>query len=305
MGSRSRRAQGTRSRGNRSIEHAYTIASGRIAIESPVTPEDSRILDSHRIETPPSVVAGDGVVNADLSDIRPNGWFTVSLRFPAHAVVTAQPQWRQHDEHLAALAPRWALAAGIVLVLSLVLVVAVRRSSPAPLPPPVESTVSSAPAPLAPAFAASLAANGRTPPASAMATLMDLATHIEVLEDVRRRASVDPEKKFLQALIQTAVALHHHSTGNVVGCKSLMARALRNFSGYPEGFCGVELEHLRAALGEWQQALAEGGELPPCRDYATESITLTTQPLVGIACETFVPCVVYGLAAVGVRYLVL
>ena len=173
------------------IEHAYTIASGRIAIESPVTPEDSRILDSHRIETPPSVVAGDGVVNADLSDIRPNGWFTVSLRFPAHAVVTAQPQWRQHEEHLAALAPRWALAAGIVLVLSLVLVVAVRRSSPAPLPPPVESTVSSAPAPLAPAFAASLAANGRTPPASAMATLMNLAERgVLVIRELPRRFGV-------------------------------------------------------------------------------------------------------------------
>jgi hypothetical protein len=84
----------------------------------------------------------------------------------------------------------------------------------------------------------------------------------EILEDVWR-ASVDPEKKFLQALIQTAVALHHHSTGNVIGCKSLMARALRNFSGYPEGFCGVELESLRAALAQWQRALAEGSELPP------------------------------------------
>jgi predicted metal-dependent hydrolase len=84
----------------------------------------------------------------------------------------------------------------------------------------------------------------------------------EVLEDVWR-ASTDPEKKFLQALIQTAVALHHHSTGNVVGCRSLMARALRNFQGYPEGFCGVELEPLRAALGEWQQALSERRPLPP------------------------------------------
>jgi predicted metal-dependent hydrolase len=84
----------------------------------------------------------------------------------------------------------------------------------------------------------------------------------EVLEDVWR-ASIDPEKKFLQALIQTAVALHHHSTGNVVGCRSLMARALRNFHGYPEGFCGVELESFRISLSEWQQALAEGSPLPP------------------------------------------
>jgi predicted metal-dependent hydrolase len=84
----------------------------------------------------------------------------------------------------------------------------------------------------------------------------------EVLEDVWR-ASIDPEKKFLQALIQTAVALHHHSTGNVVGCRSLMARALRNFHGYPEGFCGVELESFRISLSEWQHALAEGSPLPP------------------------------------------
>lgn len=84
----------------------------------------------------------------------------------------------------------------------------------------------------------------------------------EILEDVWR-ASVDPEKKFLQALIQTAVALHHHSTGNVVGCQSLMARALRNFKGYPEEYCGVRLEPLRAAMGEWLRALSEGGELPP------------------------------------------
>jgi predicted metal-dependent hydrolase len=83
----------------------------------------------------------------------------------------------------------------------------------------------------------------------------------EVLEDVWR-ASVPPEKKFLQALIQTAVALHHHSTGNVVGCRSLMARALRNFDGYPEGFCGIHLEPLRLSLVEWQQALAEGHQLP-------------------------------------------
>lgn len=83
----------------------------------------------------------------------------------------------------------------------------------------------------------------------------------EVLEDVWR-ASADPEKLFLQALIQTAVALHHHSTGNLIGCQSLMARALRNFHGYPDGFCGVEVEPLRASLSEWGRALAEGGPLP-------------------------------------------
>jgi hypothetical protein len=172
------------------VEHAYRIASSRIAIESPVAPEDSRIIDTHGLEDPPSIVAGDGVVSANVSGIRPNGWFSVSLRFPAQAVVTAQPQWRQHEEHLADLAPRWALAAGIVLVLSLVLAVAMRRSTPAPRPPIVES-VSAVPSPVAPALAAVLIANGRPSPASAMATLMDLAERgVLVIRELPRRFGV-------------------------------------------------------------------------------------------------------------------
>jgi predicted metal-dependent hydrolase len=67
----------------------------------------------------------------------------------------------------------------------------------------------------------------------------------EVLEDVWR-ASADPEKLFLQALIQTAVALHHHSTGNVIGCQSLMARALRNFTDIRTVSVGLRLN--RCAL---------------------------------------------------------
>ncbi len=126
-----------------------------------------------------------------LSGIRPNGWFTVSLRFPADAVVTAPPQWRQREEHLAALAPRWALAAGIVLVTAIGLVVAVRHAAPSPLRPLVESTVSAAPAPLAPALAAVLAANGRSSPGSAMATLMDLAERgVLVIRELPRRFGV-------------------------------------------------------------------------------------------------------------------
>jgi hypothetical protein len=45
----------------------------------------------------------------------------------------------------------------------------------------------------------------------------------EVLEDVWR-AAPERERKFLQGLIQVAVALHHHSRGNLVGCRSLLDR---------------------------------------------------------------------------------
>jgi predicted metal-dependent hydrolase len=84
----------------------------------------------------------------------------------------------------------------------------------------------------------------------------------EVLEDVWRAAPA-PEKLFLQGLIQVAVALHHHRHGNLVGTRSLLARAVRNLSGYPENFGGIQLPQLRHSLAAWQRALAEGSPVPP------------------------------------------
>ena len=61
----------------------------------------------------------------------------------------------------------------------------------------------------------------------------------EVLEDVWR-AAPDGEKKFLQGIIQVAVALYHHGNGNSIGARSVLRRAFRNLSRYPEGFGGVQ-----------------------------------------------------------------
>jgi predicted metal-dependent hydrolase len=84
----------------------------------------------------------------------------------------------------------------------------------------------------------------------------------EVLEDVWRAAPT-ADKKFLQGLIQAAVAFHHHSTGNAVGARSLLARAQRNLSGYPREFRGIPLERLLESLGRWQAALEDGQPVPP------------------------------------------
>ena len=84
----------------------------------------------------------------------------------------------------------------------------------------------------------------------------------EVLEDVWRGAR-NPERKFLQSLIQIAVALHHHSRGNLVGARSLLARATRNLEPYPERFGGVDLRTLRKSLHGWSKALAESRPAPP------------------------------------------
>ena len=228
------------------IEHAYRIASSRIAIESPVAADDSRILDSHKIDNPPSIVGDDGVVKVDLSGVRPNGWFTVSLHFPAGAVVTAPPQWRQREQHLAALAPRWALAAGIVLMTAIGLVVVVRKGAPSPLRPLVESTVSAAPAPLAPALAAVLAANGRSSPGSAMATLMDLAERgVLVIRELPRRFGVRqfelstvPGRHDLAPHEETAVTIAFANGPDPVTlskARARLVRGARRFSSAVEG----------------------------------------------------------------------
>ncbi len=83
----------------------------------------------------------------------------------------------------------------------------------------------------------------------------------EVLEDVWR-AAAEPERKFLQGLIQVAVALHHHSRGNLAGCRSLLDRARRNLGTYPAEYGGVDLDGLRQSVDLWREALHQGCATP-------------------------------------------
>ena len=68
------------------------------------------------------------------------------------------------------------------------------------------------------------------------------------------RESKDPERRWLQGLTQAAVALHHRSTGNVVGAISVMARSIVNLNTSPGHLRGVDIRQLRQDL---ELALAE------------------------------------------------
>ena len=92
----------------------------------------------------------------------------------------------------------------------------------------------------------------------------------EALEDVWRAAPV-PEKKFFQGLIQIAVGLHHYGNGNLVGARSLLARAARNLGAYPETFGGIQLTQLLHCVAEWQQALTDNTPAPPFPKLDLES----------------------------------
>src|ERR1700686_4837385 len=84
----------------------------------------------------------------------------------------------------------------------------------------------------------------------------------EALEDVWR-AAPQAEKKFLQGLIQVAVALYHHGNGNSIGARSVLRRAVSNLSRYPEGYGGIHSAGLLSSISEWQRALDEGTSVPP------------------------------------------
>jgi hypothetical protein len=83
----------------------------------------------------------------------------------------------------------------------------------------------------------------------------------EVWEEVWRDAE-GQEKKFLQGLIQVAVAFHHHSTGNLTGTQSLLRRAAKNLADYPEQFLGIRVPDLLESLAKWQAVLPSGGSKP-------------------------------------------
>jgi predicted metal-dependent hydrolase len=65
----------------------------------------------------------------------------------------------------------------------------------------------------------------------------------------------EPEKTFLQGLIQVAASFHHFQRGNCAGTISLLRSALRRLNGYPEIFAGIAVAPLRGAIHSWLEAL--------------------------------------------------
>ena len=84
----------------------------------------------------------------------------------------------------------------------------------------------------------------------------------EALEDVWRKAPAS-QKKLFQGLVQVALAFHHYSTGNRVGMKSVMGRAMRNMAEARETFSGIRVQPLLETLAAWREALDQGSPLPP------------------------------------------
>ncbi|MGO9323887.1 MAG: DUF309 domain-containing protein [Terracidiphilus sp.] len=72
----------------------------------------------------------------------------------------------------------------------------------------------------------------------------------------------EPEKTFLQALIQITAAFHHLQRENFRGAASLLRRALRRLESFPAAYGGIEVEVVRESVREWLQALDREGGSP-------------------------------------------
>jgi predicted metal-dependent hydrolase len=96
----------------------------------------------------------------------------------------------------------------------------------------------------------------------------------EILEDAWREVPRhSPLRRHLQGLVQLAVAFHHESTGNHVGARSVLERAMRNLNGADSSFPDLDLDRLRAALEDWQKHLAGAAPRPKPPHIATRKPT--------------------------------
>jgi predicted metal-dependent hydrolase len=82
----------------------------------------------------------------------------------------------------------------------------------------------------------------------------------------------EPEKSFLQSLVQVSAAFHHLRRGNRVGAVSLLTRSLRRLDRSPSQFCGIDVERLRQETRAWLAALESGSADLPSAYPALEII---------------------------------
>jgi predicted metal-dependent hydrolase len=77
-----------------------------------------------------------------------------------------------------------------------------------------------------------------------------------------------PEKTFLQALIQVTVALHHMQRGNPLGTTRLLTAALRKLEAYTDDYANIAVTLLRDDIADRLQLLTADPpptHLPPPR----------------------------------------
>jgi len=84
-------------------------------------------------------------------------------------------------------------------------------------------------------------------------------------------AATEPEKTFLQGLIQVAAAFHHYSRGNRKGMESLLEAGLTKLAQFKDGHRGIAVARLRMDAKEWWAAAQDANTAPPQIEFHREA----------------------------------
>ena len=74
-------------------------------------------------------------------------------------------------------------------------------------------------------------------------------------------ASPEPDKTFLQGIIQIAAAFHHYGRGNKRGTRSLLEAGLKRLERFPAVHGQVALESLRVEARAWVEGIRSEKDL--------------------------------------------
>jgi hypothetical protein len=195
------------------VEHAYAIDASRITIHAEEPDADPPKAETHRAVLGYARAIPAGGVDIEAGPIRSNGWIIADVRFGGGRIAATAPQWQQRQNAASALAPRWAMAGGAVLVIGVLILVAVRQAYPSPSIRPDETATTDPPSDIPAAVAAVLANNGRYPRDGAPTTLIDLADRgVLTIRELSRRFGV---RNFEISQVRGAHDLEEHETAAV------------------------------------------------------------------------------------------
>lgn len=156
-------------------KHDYTIGTSDVVFDLAAAPEGAPTVAVARVGEH-SVEPSASRVQVVARTIRKDGWVKARVDFGAGAVIAAAPLWQQRQARADALAPRWWIAAGVIVAAGAVLLFGLRQRYDAP--PQTDSGSrphEQPPDALRPALAGALASNGSVTLQHAMATLFTLA----------------------------------------------------------------------------------------------------------------------------------
>lgn len=73
-------------------------------------------------------------------------------------------------------------------------------------------------------------------------------------------AAPEPDKTFLQGIIQVSAAFHHYRRDNLMGAESLLGEGLRKLERFPDVHRGCAIWKLREFARAWLRALERGDD---------------------------------------------